>query len=147
MKFFKEFISSRTVPYYIGLGVARVAFDGGIVCGAGLSFAGPAFIATILTLIGFLVYVGVPLLGYDRAAASVSAGCTFAAFVALICSVYEHFLTEVQNQAMGGFDIGAVKGFYLLIASAVILLVAAIAGNVFVWLPLRKKPAAQPAAA
>lgn len=139
-EYFNKFIRTRTVAYYIALGVSLLSVFVGIIAAVVLSEYGTTWPVVLLTIAGFVVFVVLSFLGQDGMGAGAMAAFTFAALLALIVGEYSYFLTEVQGQAMGaGFDLGAVEGLYLFIVAAVWLLVCAIALNVFAWLRLKKK--------
>lgn len=134
--YFKRYLSTRKVAYYIACGVALLALIGGIVAAATLKEAGISALAWVLPLLGLLAFIVTSLLGYDRSGICIVGVMSFFAFVTTVIEVFGYFLTEIQNQAMVGFDIMAIKGLPALIASAVLLVVAAIAGNVLAYLRL-----------
>lgn len=136
--YISEFFATRRPTYYIMLGTAIVAMIVGIAAAVMLSFAGNAFFAAIFTPIGFVVFVGLSLIGFDRLGATISGLLTFGAFVGLVCGVYEHFLTEIQNQAMSGFNISEIEGFFAFVFYAAILLILGIMSNVLAWMKLTR---------
>ena len=140
-KFIKRFIETRNVAYYVALGVALLSAVIGIVSGASLAFAGETALTVVLPLLGLVAFVALSALGQEKTGAAASGLLTFGALIALVCGVYGHFLTAIQNQSMGGFDLGAIDGFFTLIVCAVLLVVCAVAANVLAWLRLKKKPA------
>lgn len=138
--YIKNFLSERTIAFYITAGIGLLSLIMGIVSGAGLAFAGNTVLVTLLPIFGLLAFVGLSLIGQDRMGAAALGLLDFGALVALVCGVYEHFLTAIQNQSMGGFDLGKIDGFFMLIVCAALIAVCAVAANVLAWLRLRKKP-------
>ncbi len=136
--FIDNFFATRRITYYIMLGISVAAIIICIASAAILSFAGIAFLGAILTPLGLIAFVGLSLLGFDRIGATISALCTFGSFVGLICGLFEHFLGEIQNQAMSGFDILSIKGFIAFVVFSAILLVLSVASNVLAWFKLSK---------
>ena len=140
IEFFKKFIATRNILFYVALGISAVSVIVGIVAVAGLSAYGTAWPVILLTVAGFVAFVALSLHGKEGMGAGVMAACIFAALLFLIVGEYSYFLTEIQGQAMSdGFDLASVDGLFLLIAVAVLLLVCAVAANVFAWLHLSKK--------
>lgn len=139
-KYLMDFIATRNITFYISFGFVVLAAITGIVSGATLSFAGDTLLTVLLPLLGLLAFVGLSLVGQEKAGAAAAGLLIFGAFIALICGVYLHFLNEIQNQAMGGFNIGAIEGLFALIVCVALLAICAIAANVFAWLRLKKKP-------
>lgn len=144
-EYFNHFIKTRNISFFVALGVAVLSVIVGIIAVATLSEYGTAWPTVLLTLVGFVAFVLLSLVGKEGMGAGALAGCNFAALLLLVVGEYEYFLTEIQAQAMGaGFNLGAVEGLYALIAVAVLLLVCAVAANVLAWLRLKKKaPAAR----
>lgn len=136
--YINKFFETRRPTYYIMLGTAVVAISVGIAASATLNFAGNAYFAAIFTAVGLVVFIGLSLIGFDRLGATLSGLLTFGAFVGLVCGVYEHFLTEIQNQAMSGFNISEIKGFFAFILCAALLLILAIISNVLAWMKLTR---------
>lgn len=139
-EFIKNFIETRNVTFYIALGVALVSAIVGIISGAALAFAGETALTVVLPLLGLVAFLGLSAVGQEKIGAAASGLLTFGALIALVCGVYSHFLTAIQNQSMGGFDLGAIEGFFTLIVCVVLLIVCAVATNVLAWLRLKKKP-------
>ncbi len=143
-EYFNQFIKTRNISFFVALGVAVLSVIVGIIAVATLSEYGTAWPTVLLTLVGFVAFVLLSLVGKEGMGAGALAGCNFAALLLLVVGEYEYFLVEIQNQAMGSFDLGSVEGLYALIAVAVLLLVCAVAANVLAWLRLKKKaPAAR----
>lgn len=138
-QFFKKFIATRNIPFYVAFGVAVLLFIGGAVATGALAFAGAGVLPLVFTLIGLLAFAGLSLLGYERTGAAAAGVAGFFSLVALVIGVYGYFLDTIQKQAMTGFDIASVEGLPALIACVAILLVGSIACNVFAWLALAKK--------
>lgn len=139
MDFLKNFIKSRNIAFYIACFVGVLSFVTGIVALAALSFAGATALPLVLALIGLIAFLALSLVGYERLGAACMGAFTFGAFLVTLMEVYEHFLDVVQNQAMGGFDLGAVEGLPALIVCVILFVVCAVAANVLAWVRLRKK--------
>ncbi|MDE6505582.1 MAG: hypothetical protein K2L42_06925 [Clostridia bacterium] len=133
-----NFLKTRTVAYYIASGVAFIAWIMGIVCTSSLAFAGASAVPMVLVSLGGLVFIVGSLFGEEKIGAGMVAFASYGALIATFCELYAHFLTEIQSQAMTGFDLGAMQGFSTLIACVVLFLVCAIAANVLAFLKLNK---------
>lgn len=137
-KFTLNFLKTRTIAYYIAFGVAFIAWIMGIVCTASLAFAGATAVPMVLVSLGGLVFIVGSLFGEEKIGAGMVAFASYGALIATICEVYAHFLGEIQSQAMGGFNIGAIEGISTLIACVVLFLICAVAANVLAFLKLNK---------
>lgn len=138
-EFFANFFKTLGVKYYMAFGFTVLAFIFGIIATAGLGFAGVSALPLVLTLLGIFAFVGLSLIGQERTGAAAAGFLSLGALVAVVCEGYQYFLKIIQNQAMTGFNLGAVEGLPLMIAMVVLLLLTAVAGNVFAWMSLRKK--------
>ncbi len=138
-EFLLNFVKTRKVTYYIALGIALLAFIMGVVATASLSDAGATAAPLLLTLFAFLIFIGLSVIGQERTGAAVVSFASLLALVSLVCEVFEHFLDVIQNQAMTGFNIGAIEGLTVLIACVALFTVCAIAANVMAWIKLKKE--------
>lgn len=134
-----NFVKTRKVTYYIALGIALLAFIMGVVATASLSDAGATAAPLLLTLFAFLIFIGLSVIGQERTGAAVVSFASLLALVSLVCEIFEHFLDVIQNQAMTGFNIGAIEGLAVLIACVALFTVCAIAANVMAWIKLKKE--------
>lgn len=137
--FFKRFINTRKISYYFAFTAGLISFIIGVVATVSLGDAGATALPMILTLIGFVLFLILSLVGQERTGSALVAFASFGALVALVCEVFEYFLDAVQNQSMTGFDVGAIDGFPVLIVCVAVLLVCAIAANITAWLKLKKE--------
>lgn len=137
-EFFLNFVKTRKATYYVALGTALIAFIMGIVATASLSDAGATAAPLLLTLFAFLIFIGLSVVGQERIGAAIVSFASFISLISLVCEVFEHFLDIIQNQAMTGFNIGAIEGLTTLIACVALFIVCAIVANVMAWLKLRK---------
>lgn len=143
LDYIKNYFKGKTVLYYIALGVAVVAFVGGIIASGGLGFAGVSAGPALLVTLGLVVFIASSVFGQDKIGMGVVAALTFGAFVETLCEAYGHFLAEIQEQAMVGMNLANVNGLSALVVSVVILVLFAVAANVFAFLPLNKAKATE----
>ncbi len=133
-----DFFKRKNVLYYIACGVTLLAFIGGVIASA-LTVAGASALSAVFVTIGLLAFVGLSVIGQERMGAALAGVLSFGALIAFICSAYAYFLNEISEQGMTGFNISAVNGLMPAAVSIVLLLISAIALNVFAWLRLKKR--------
>ena len=134
VSFGKNFFKTRKVPYYIAAAAALLAFIAGIICTAGLGMAGVTGGPVALVTVALLIFVLTSILGHEKIGTAAVGIASLFAFVLMFCQVFEYFIGIIQDQAMTGFDIGAIEGLGALITCIAMFVICAIAANVTAFL-------------
>ena len=139
MEFINNIFKNKNVAFYVALGFAALSLVTGIVYIASCSSVeGATVLPMIFMLLAGVLFAGLSALGLVKTAASVMGLLSLAAFGTLLVNVAPYLVVTIQNMAMTGFDLSKVEGLLQVIVSAVLMLICAIAGNVFAYLSTEK---------
>lgn len=137
MNFIKNFIKDKTVAFYIACGVALLSLVTAIVYAVTLGHLKEmSWVAFALLLVVPFVFAGLSLIGHEKLGTAAIGILGFAAFVLYLTTIYEYPMAQLMIIT----SLSDLKEFPAIIATAALMVICCIAGNVVYWLRLRKKP-------
>ncbi len=136
-EFILQFLSDKTVPFYVALGAAGLSVVTGIMYSAALGGLSGyvSFVPLILLLVGAAVFVGLSFLGSPRAGAAIMTAADFGAFLVYVGTIYAYPV----DIAMSVGSVSDIKELPMIIAAGALMLICAIASNAVAWMKMTKR--------
>lgn len=136
-EFILQFLSDKTVPFYVALGAAGLSVATGIMYSAALGGLSGyvSFVPLILLLVGAAVFVGLSFLGSPRAGAAIMTAADFGAFLVYVGTIYAYPV----DAAMSVGSASDIKELPMIIAAGALMLICAIASNAVAWMKMTKR--------
>ena len=137
MDFIKNFIKDKTVAFYVACGAAVLSLVAAIVYAATLGHLNEMSWAAFALLLALpFVFAGLALIGHEKLGAAAIGIMGFIAFVLYITTIYNYPMTQLMVIS----SLGDLKEFPAIVATAALMLIVCITGNVVYWMRLCKKP-------